>query len=172
MTVHGQGFTPGGTVDLSGEGVFATARVALNGDFSVTTGGPVARFIGPGVRAFTLQAQAGDLKASARGLVTNLAAAAKPAHARPGHKVHWFFSGLRSDGVVFGHYLLVRGRRVKLFRTIRFGRTHGPCGVLRTRQLLEPGRRVRDFTVQFDDSRRYRARSLPRLLLRITRTLF
>jgi hypothetical protein len=171
MTVNGQGFTPGDTVDVSGGGVFATATVAANGTFTTTTGGPQTSFIGPGVRAFTLQAmgEMGGQTATAKGLVTNLAASARPGHAKPGHKVHWFFSGLRSGREVFGHYLIAHGRRLRVFRTIRFGRAHGPCGVLRTRQVLVPGKRVRNFTVQIDDSRRYRADALPRLLLKITK---
>jgi len=174
MTVDGHGFTPGDTVKITGDGVLATATVTGEGTFTTTTGGPLTSFAGPGVRAFTLRAvgQRGGETATATGLVTNLAASARPTHARPGHKVHWFFSGMRPGRPVFGHYLIRRRRRLRPLRTLRFGRAHGPCGVLRTRQLLEPGRRVRSLTVQFDDSRRYRANAVPRLLLKITRTLF
>jgi hypothetical protein len=165
MTIAGADFTPGDTVDLESSEVFQTAVVGPTGAFVVQAPVPVLGFIDPGEKAFTLTATSettGTALASAGFLVANFAVSTRPAHARPTKKVHFTFSGFAPGRPVYGHFLLHGKLRV----TRRYGRATGPCGTLKARAPLYPGRHPRFgvYRVQFDGSRRYSKRSTPRLV--------
>jgi hypothetical protein len=101
--------------------------------------------------------------------VANLAFSTNPDVANPSKVVHFSFSGFKTGASVYAHYL--RGRKV--VATQRFGRASGICGLLKAKAHLFPLRNPASGTykVQIDDSRRYRAKALPRVdsTLSITR---
>jgi hypothetical protein len=80
--------------------------------------------------------------------------------------VHFSFSGFKPGKVVYGHYL--RGH--ELVATHRFGRATGICGLLNVKARLFPLRNPAPgrYKVQMDDSRRYRAKALPRVTSVVT----
>jgi hypothetical protein len=163
MLAAGAGFTPGDLIELTtnhGSG-FGSTTADANGGFQVAMTGPVLSKAGPAVSTFTLIATDqtdGVTTATAPFEAANLAVATNPARAKPNKKVRYTFSGFTSGAEIYAHYL--HGRKVAA--TARFGRASGPCGVLKAKAKLYPGRqRYTTYTVQFDDARRYSAKSLP-----------
>ncbi|MGH2915837.1 MAG: hypothetical protein ACRDMX_12710 [Solirubrobacteraceae bacterium] len=79
--------------------------------------------------------------------------------------MHWSFSGFRPGKTIYGHY--IHGRQVAL---ARFGRAHGPCGMLKVRARFYPGGhpRSRSYRLQLDQSRHYSKRARPRVLTSIS----
>jgi len=165
MDVDGSGFTAGDSIDLttnSGAG-FGTATVGADGTFATTMTAPLLSKIGPAESAFVLTAQdeTDDVTtATTTFAAANLAVSTKPAEAKPGKKVTYNFSGFTSGADIYAHYL----HRRKVTATTKFGRAQGPCGTLKTRAKLYPGReRFETYKVQFDDSRHYSTKSRPRI---------
>ena len=174
MVVVGQGFTPNDFVGLSTNtgGGSGSATVGADGSFTVAITAPILPTPGPAVSTFTLTAADvtdGLTTASTTFQVANLAANANPSRAKVGKKVTFDFSGFTAGAEIYGHYL----HRGKLVTTMRMGRTGGPCGTLRTRAPLFPrGIRYQAYQVQYDDSRRYSKRSLPRVTATLTPVAF
>jgi hypothetical protein len=169
ITVSGSGFTAGDTVTLQASGISGSTTVGGTGTFTSTLAGPTLSTRFPAWSQFTLTARdttRGATEATTSFAVANLAFETKPAVARPSQKVRFSFSGFRSGAIVYGHYL--RGR--KTVATERFGRTNGSCGVLKSKARLFPGGHPAfgTYKIQFDDSRRYRANALPRILTGLT----
>jgi hypothetical protein len=163
MIVDGSGFTPGDSIELTtnrGTG-FGTATADATGSFQVVMTAPVFSRTGPAVATFELTAtdQTDGVTTATTSLeAANLGVATTPQQAKAGAKVTYTFAGFMSGAEIYGHYL----HRNKVTATARFGRGRGPCGVLKTRARLYPGRQRYDtYTVQFDNSRRYSPKSRP-----------
>jgi hypothetical protein len=167
VTVSGSGFPPGDTVELESTGVFGTTTVGTAGTFTSTVKGPILSTPSPASRRFKLTARDqtnGTTTASTSFMVANLAFQTSPAVAKPSDMVHFSFSGFRPGALVYGHYV-----HAKSVVTARFGRAKGACGLLKSKARLFPGRpRFSKYTVQFDDSRRYRSQALPRIVSGLT----
>lgn len=164
MAVAGSGFTPGDSIRLSAGDAGGTATASSTGTFDVLIPGPTLDTIGPGAQRFTMTAQdetTGAGSASTTFSVANLAFSTNPDVANPSKVVHFSFSGFKTGASVYAHYL--RGRKV--VATQRFGRATGICGLLKAKAHLFPPRNPASGTykVQIDDSRKYRAKSLPRV---------
>ena len=167
VTVSGSGFTPGDMVEVEATGVFGTTTVGAAGTFTTTVTGPILTTPFPASSRFTLTARDetnGTTTASTSFSVANLAVQTSPAVAKSSKTVQFSFSGFRAGALVYGHY--VHGKKVV---TTRFGRAGGACGLLKSKARLFPGApRFSKYKVQFDDSRRYRANALPRIVSGLT----
>jgi hypothetical protein len=164
MAVAGSGFTPGDSIVLSSGDASGNATAGASGTFSALIHAPTLATSGAGQKKFKITAQdetSGTGSASTTFWVANLAFTTDPSVAKPSKIVHFSFSGFKRGAVVYGHYL--RGHKV--IATQRFGRASGICGLLKAKARLFP---LRDppggkYKVQMDDSRKYRAKSLPRV---------
>jgi len=164
MAVAGSGFTPGDSIALSAGDTSGNATANAAGQFSVLIPAPTLATFGAGAKKFTITAQdetSGTGSASTTAWVANLAFSTNPSVAKPSKVVHFSFSGFKRGAVIYGHYL--RGHKV--VATQRFGRATGICGLLKSKARLFPLRNPPSGTykLQFDDSRGYRANTLPRV---------
>lgn len=164
MAVAGSGFTAGDSIELTAGDTSGTATASSTGTFDVLIHAPTLTTTGAGSKKFTVTAQdetTGTGSASTTFSVANLAFTTRPAVAKPSAKVHFSFSGFKPGAIVYGHYL--RGHRV--VATQRFGRASGVCGLLKAKAHLFPLRHPASgkYKVQIDDSRKYRAKSVPRV---------
>lgn len=174
MVITGSGWTPGGKVSITGAGAPVMATVGLSGSFRVSVKAPAGNFklrqISRTLSATEKDGTTGTalpgMSAQASYLVTELAYSVTPQDMPFTRKVTFRFSGFKAGKEVFAHYLSgsrVAGRE-------RFGRTAGPCGLLRARALQFPGGHPggRRYTVQFDDAPQYSRRAFPRVVTRLT----
>jgi hypothetical protein len=164
MAVAGSGFTPGDSIELSAGDTSGNATANSAGEFSVLIPAPTLATFGAGAKKFTITAQddtTGTGSASSTFWVANLAFTTNPSVANPSKVVHFSFSGFKPGKVVYAHYL--RGKKV--VATQKFGRATGICGLLKDKARLFPLHNPPSGTykVQVDDSRSYRAMSLPRV---------
>lgn len=164
MAVTGSGFTPGDMIDLQSNagGAFGTAMADANGNISTTITGPALSTMGPGMSTFTLTATDEDNALPTTPTTTfdvaNLAVSTSPMEAKPGKKVTWSLSGFTGGTEIYAHYL--HGKKV--VATTFFGRATGPCGVLKAKKVLFPGKaRYDSYKVQFDGKRQYSAATRP-----------
>jgi hypothetical protein len=171
MAVAGSGFTPGDLIALSAGDASKAATASSTGTFSVLMHAPTLATSGAGSKRFTITAQdqtSGTGSASTTFSVANLAFTS-PATASPAKIVHFSFSGFRPGAFIYGHYL----RGSKVVTTQRFGRATGICGLLKAKAHLFPLRNPAsgNYKVQIDDSRKFRAKAVPRVdsILSITR---
>jgi len=165
MQVVGNGFAAGDSIELTTNsgGGFGMATADATGAFSTLITAPTLSNNGPGEATFTLTAidETTSLLANPTTtfLLANLAVATKPMEAKPSKKVTFTFSGFLPGTEIYAHYL--HGKKVTA--TARFGRAVAPCGLLKTKAKLYPGKRkFQTYKVQFDDSRHYSAKTLPR----------
>jgi hypothetical protein len=168
VTVSGSGFNPGDSIDLGAPLMLGTVMAATDGTFTTTVTAPTLSTSSPAEKRFTLTASdptAGQ-SATTSFRVANLAFRTTPAVAKPTARVRFSFSGFRAGKRVYGHYLL----HGKDLATASFGRTSGPCGMLTASARLFPGRHPKfgRYKVQFDDSRRYVAHAVPRIVSALT----
>lgn len=168
IAVSGSGFTPGDRLQLTATGVSGTMTVGGGGAFSATIRGPILGTPFPAARRFTLTAHDksdGVTSATTTFRVANLAFRTRPGTAKPDATVRYSFSGFRQGRPIYGHFV-----HAGSVLTHRFGRAHGACGMLRTRGRLFPGGHPQftHYTVQFDDARRLRAHTTPRIDTSIT----
>ncbi len=169
ITVGGQGYTPGDTIDLQGDGIFTSVGVAANGEFVTQVPVPTLPFIAPGVKGNAITASSessGASLATALFDVANFAVQSKPNSGPPSKTVHYRFSGFIGGKPIYGHYILHHRVRV----THRYGMAKGPCGILKAKAKLYPGRHPAygDYKIQFDQSKRYRKKNVPRLDVKFT----
>lgn len=162
----GSGFTPNAawTAKLAGTRQIGTGRIDARGRIR-------ARFTAPryhgtsGTRTFTLSVTDGPHVASTTFQMTPLTASFSPHDGDPKTlRVRWRVLGLGAGHGVYVHYLAPNG---KLKTTLRIGTTRGACGTLKTGPIaLFPFRYTYGtWTFQVDASRRYSARTTPRLLI-------
>ncbi len=175
MTVTGTGYAAGDSVYInSSDGsVNAQATADAAGNISVQTTAPNPVLNLPGAKTVTLTAQdptlAGTMLSAATPVTaTTLAVLPQPTQAKLTRKVTWYFSGFAPGKYIYGHYV----RKNQVARA-RFGRAHGPCGVLKARARFYPGGHPKygKYKLQFDDSKPYSEQSLPRYVLQITQTI-
>lgn len=164
MAVAGSGFAAGDSIQLSAGDTSGTATASSTGTFDVLIPSPTLATTGAGSKKFTMTAQdetSGTGSARTTFWVANLAFTTSPRIAKPTAKVHFSFSGFKPGASVYGHYL----RAHKLVATERFGRASGICGLLKVKAHVFPLRHPASgkYRVQIDDSRKYRAKSVPRV---------
>jgi hypothetical protein len=170
VTISGSGFVPGHLIRLTAPAwLIGAVPAGLAGTFQTTVPGPRLGTAGPAVSRYTLTAQdqnGSGAIATTSFSVANLAFRTTPATASPSTRVRFTFSGFRPNAAIYGHYVL-RGRVVA---TARFGRARGACGLLSARSRLFPGGHPRfgKYVLQFDDSRRYHTRTVPRIVSGLT----
>jgi len=157
MIVSGTGFAPGDTIELSTTtgGGSGTATSDAGGRFQSAITGPLLSILGAGEQSFTLTATDDNNGATATTTfeAANLAVTTNPPEAKVSRKVSYTFSGF------------VPGHKKKVTATAKFGRAKGACGLLKARAKLYPGKqRFSQYTVQFDQTRHYSAKSLPRVV--------
>lgn len=162
----GSGFKPNATwtAKLAGTKQIGTGRIDARGRIR-------ARFTAPkyhgatGIRTMTLSVTDGPHVASTTFQLTPLTASFSPRTGDPRTlRVRWRVLGLGPDHGVYVHYVAPNGR---LKTTLRIGTSQGDCGVLKTGLIaLFPFRYTYGtWTLQVDASRRYSARTTPRLLI-------
>lgn len=162
----GSGFRPNATwtAKLAGTKQIGTGRIDARGRIR-------ARFTAPkyhgttGIRTMTLSVTDGPHVASTTFQLTPLTASFSPHDGDPRTlRVRWRVLGLGPNHGVYVHYVAPNG---KLKTTLRIGTSRGDCGVLKTGLIaLFPFRYTYGtWTLQVDASRRYSARTTPRLLI-------
>lgn len=159
-------FTPGGTVNVTRDGLpigslQATPRGIISGNL---TRPPI---IDPArERPFTLVAtdqMNPALTGTLTRLVTQLDVNVRPTGGRPATRRRITARGFTGGGTLYAH--VVRGRSR---RNVRIGRLTGPCGTLRARKRIFRKRtRNGTYRVQFDASRRYAPSTYPSLTFRV-----
>lgn len=165
MIVSGTGFAPGDTIELSTTtgGGSGTATSDAGGQFQSAITGPLLSILGAGEQSFTLTATDDNNGATATTTfeAANLAVTTNPPEAKVSRKVSYTFSGFVPGHEIYVHYL----HKKKVTATAKFGRAKGACGLLKARAKLYPGKqRFSQYTVQFDQTRHYSAKSLPRVV--------
>lgn len=160
-------FTPGGTVNVSRDGIpIGTLRADVAGTISgILTRPPT---IDPTKqRPFTLlatDAMNPALTGSLTRLVTQLDVTVRPTGGRPAVRRRISARGFTGGGsTLYAH--VVRGRKL---RNVRIGALRAPCGTLRARKrVFRKGTKNGTYMVQFDASRKYATTSFPRLTFRV-----
>lgn len=168
MMITGSGFEPGNTVQLSGGTTFAnaTADAAGNVSFADATA-PELSGISPGAKSTQLTATEDNpdgttITAAINVMSANLAVATSPSSVRNVRKdkVTFSFSGFVPGKHIYGYYLLK-----KVVAKVKFGKAHGPCGLLKQKALLYPGGRPKKdkYKVTFESTSRYTKNAFPRV---------
>ena len=123
--------------------------------------------ISPGAKTTKLTATADNpdgstVTGSVSVMSANLAVATSPSSVRNvrKEKVTFSFSGFVPGKHIYGYYLLK-----KVVAKVKFGKAHGPCGVLKQKALLYPGGRPSKdkYKVTFESSSRYDKTAFPRV---------
>jgi hypothetical protein len=180
MVVTGTGYVPGDTVSISDTtGTFIeNVTASPTGTITASAPAPVTFFSRPGERRDTLTAtdyaQDGNTYEGSAG--TELSQMLAAARTRRGHglrvltfKTRWSFSGFAEGKEIWGHYLYHN----KVVVRQKFGRAHGPCGLLTVRKRMYPARpHHRVYGIQLDSRRRYSKHTSPRLVSKIGLQLF
>jgi hypothetical protein len=158
VVLAASGFTPFSTVDVTVDGTLAVARVQVDasGSFSGTVPAPVVG--GTLDRPFTVLAAESTnpaLVVRAVSRVSPLLVTASPQTAAPSARVRFTGQGFTGTGAVWAHYVF--GERVR--KTVRIGAPARPCGGWTVRRVQLPVGKppVGDWTIQFDQSRKYAA---------------
>jgi hypothetical protein len=165
LTASLAGFTPGGTVHLSGEQLSATGLADATGRVRVPFLAPMLPAAGPGSRSFTLTATddgATPLTAATTFRVANFAFDTSSGTRPPRSRRRWSFSGLTPGRPVYGHFRF--GGRTR--GTYRFGVAAGPCGELTVKApgIVSTGRiPAGRWSVQIDQRKAYSPATKPRM---------
>jgi hypothetical protein len=165
MTIIGAGWVPGSTVQLTGGSIFADATADATGAVTFSTAtAPTLATVDPGAKTTVLTASDNNgTTANVSVMSANMAVATKPGSVRNVRKdkVTFSFSGFVPGKRIYGYYL----RRKKIVAKDRFGKAHGPCGLLKQKALLYPGGRPthNSYTVTFESSSRYNKKVFPRV---------
>lgn len=164
VPVSGVGFTPGGTVSLTGD-VSGSVVADTLGAFTTRVTAPAMTQLRP--RRFSVAAVDTSNPAATAPPVSfpvvrsildgNYAEAIS---GPPRQRTTWRFAGFAPGRPVYGHFRHA-GRRV---RNYRFGVAHGVCGTLMRRAPRAPVGRLDGgrWEMQIDQARRFRARTRPR----------
>lgn len=166
-TLTGSGFKPNTTwtAKLSGTQELGNGRTDGRGriralftapDYDGTTG----------TRKLTLSVTDGPNVASTSFLMSPLTASFSPSSGDPARlRVRWRVLGIGPNRGVYVHYIRPNG---KLRKTLRIGTSDDLCGALKTGPIaLFPFRyEFGKWTFQVDTTRRWSARTTPRLLIR------
>jgi hypothetical protein len=175
MVVTGSGFPAGDPVTVSDStGTFIeNVNADASGNITATGPAPYAFFLKPGEKRDTITAtdfslDGNEYAGSASTLLSELDASARPRRGRGLSaltlKSRWSFSGFPEGREIWGHYLY----HDKVVVRQKFGRAHGPCGLLTVRKRLYPARpHHRLYGIQLDARRRYSKHASPRLVSKI-----
>jgi hypothetical protein len=159
VAVNASGFTPNSTVTLAmdGQPVATTLQTDAAGNLPLDPQNVAAPFIEKGSREFTITLTengnpANTATATAR--TTALGVSLKPRRARPSRRIRFKGSGFTGNAPVYAHYVY----KGKLRKTVRMARKTGTCGTWRARRRQIPvnDAKTGNWTVQFDQSKRYR----------------
>jgi hypothetical protein len=172
MVITGAGFVPGTTVTLTGgsDPVPPTALADASGSVSIPAHAPelgLKNFTpSAGTRTVTATADNPDGTQTIATLpvrAANLSIATKPHQVRDvsKDKVMYSMSGFVRGKHVFGFW---RSKN-KTVGTIKFGKTHGACGMLKQKALLFPGGHPKNDTykVTFENTSKYSKNAFPRI---------
>jgi hypothetical protein len=171
MTITGAGWVPNATVQLSGGGTFANATADASGNVTfVNVPAPLFIKAGAAIKASTLTATATNPDGSPAVQTihvrsVNLFVGTNPRTVRDVRKdkTTFSFSGFTPGKHIYGYWL--RGK--KLVAKDKFGKAHGPCGVLKQKAFLYPGGRPKSgasvFNVTFENTSSYTANAFPRV---------
>jgi hypothetical protein len=165
------GFTPNSTVALAIDGVAVPGGEALQtdatGSLPLAPEQVPAPFIEKGSREFTVTLTengnpANTATATAR--TTALGVSVTPRRARPSQRIKFKGNGFTARKPVYAHYVFKK----KLRKTVRLARKTSECGAWQARRPQIP---VEDaspgiWTVQFDQSKKYRDARKPNSGLR------
>jgi hypothetical protein len=170
MTITGAGFNAGDVVDISGGSTIAQATVAADGSFSTTANAPELSTTGPGTLTTMLTASdfvgatGQTIAATTPVRSANLAVATSPGSVPVKdlgkRKVTFTFSGFVPGKRIYGYYLHKR-----VVAKNRFAKASGPCGTLKQKALLFPGRHVTRsaYTVVFESVGHYTKSAFPKV---------
>jgi hypothetical protein len=168
MTIVGNGFIPGDTVEISGTGVFAAPIASATGTIAVTTPAPILAT--PDAASLRTKVTATDTNLNTGQTITastvvksaNLAVTTSPASVKNlrKDKVKFTFSGFTPGKNIYGYYA-----RNKILAKAKFGRATGACGQLTRRALLYPGGhpRFEQYNVTFESLSKYSKKANPRV---------
>ena len=181
VAINASGFTPNSTVNLAidGQPVANNLQTDQLGNINLDPQNVAAPFIEKGSREFTITLTengnpANTATATAR--TTALGVSLKPRRARPSRRIRFKGSGFTGNAPVYAHYVY----KGKLRKTVRMARKTGTCGTWRARRRQIPvnDAKTGNWTVQFDQSKRYRDAQKPNsglqsvfVLIRISVTL-
>lgn len=181
MVVTGTGYIPGDQVIVSDRTGFfnETVTADASGAISATGPAPVTFFSHPGEKADTISATDYSMNGNtylgtAQTELSFLGVSASKTRRAHGlkaltFKTRWTFSGFPEGRFIYAHYLY--GKKVVVRQ--RFGRAHGPCGLLTVRKRLYPARpHHRQYRLQIDTRKKYSRRASPRLVTKVGLQLF
>jgi hypothetical protein len=155
VNVLGTGFTPNGSVSLTRDSTtIGSAVTDAAGNFSGTL--TLGRRSGSGLNTYVATDSLNPaVTASLPLTVSALSVTLRPRrNFRPNVRFRIRATGFTSGRTLWAH--IKRGRSV---RNVKVGRLRGACRKIRTRRRLLPrGAATGLYTLQFDTSRRYRAR--------------
>ncbi|HET9123694.1 MAG TPA: hypothetical protein VFN65_02275 [Solirubrobacteraceae bacterium] len=181
MVVTGTGYIPGGPVVVSDQTGFFNETVTADATGAITATGPapVTFFSHPGEKADTISAtdyamNGNTYLGTAQTELSFLGVSASKTRRAHGlkaltFKTRWTFSGFPEGRFIYAHYLYGK----KVVARQRFGRAHGPCGLLTVRKRLYPARpHHRQYRLQIDTRKKYSRRTSPRLVTKVGLQLF
>jgi hypothetical protein len=169
IAISAAGFTPNSTVDLAmdGQPVATGLQTDAAGNLVLDPQNVPAPFIEQGSREFSVTLTetgnpANTVTATSR--TTALGVSLKPRRARPSRRIRFRGSGFTGDAPVYAHYVY----KGKLRKTVRMARRKGTCGEwqARKRQIPVEDAKTGNWTVQFDQSKRFRNAQNPNSGLR------
>jgi hypothetical protein len=176
ITVSGGGWEAGSTIELTDElgRIAATATAGPSGTFSAAVPAPVVDpYAGPQVSdtikaayeaAPGLPSDTGASASSTPFLTTNYAVIQTGNKTNPNRRTIYELSGFRPGRAVYAHYLTAAGTWLA---NASFGKPAGACGLRRVETYEYPGRHPKrgSYTIQFDNSAKYRSLTQPQYRL-------
>ena len=172
IVIRATGFTPNSTVDLSLDGQPVQGGQGLQVDNTGLLALPSAvpaPFVANGTREFPLTLTEVNNPANTA-TVTAMTAAldvgVTPRRAKPSKIIRFKGGGFTARTGVYAHYVF----KGKLRKTVRMVRKTSRCGGWTAHKPQIPLKRPKQgvWTVQFDQSKRYVATTLPQVLIAIT----
>jgi hypothetical protein len=158
VRIAAAGFSPNASVDLTLDGAPYPGGTALkaNDRGELPVGDLPAPFVEKGSRPFTITLTEQGNPAntvSATTMSTRLGVMVKPKQAHPSERIRFKGLGFTEDKAIYAHYLY----KGKLRKTVRMARKPRECGGFAARRRQIPVKRPRlgDWTVQFDQFKRY-----------------
>ena len=167
LTAAAAGFTPGGQVNFSFDGVLADSALA-DGAGNITEPLVAPSLGGRLQHTFSLAAQDTSnpaLAATTKVNVTAVKIQFKPNQARPSHKVRFVVHGWLPGGTLYLHYVFHRHAKA----TRKLGKPKPPCGTLSKRQRFFPMRHPHTgtWTFQYDNKRKYSKATRPAYIQKV-----
>jgi hypothetical protein len=169
VAISASGFTPNSTVNLAvdGQQIAANLQTDAAGSLVLDPQNVPAPFIPKGSREFSVTLTQTDNPANtvtATSLTTALRVTLKPRRARPSKRIRFRGNGFTADKPVYAHYLY----KGKVRKTVRMARKTSRCGGWRSHrpQIPVTDPKTGEWTVQFDQSKRYRSPNDPNSGLR------